>query len=61
MDIPPEKMYAKVFPAYGNLVSASIPAAMDMAMGEGRLRRGHKVVLCPASAGMVYGVAQFEF
>jgi 3-oxoacyl-[acyl-carrier-protein] synthase III len=59
--IPLEKMYAKVFPLYGNLVSASIPTAMDMAIAEGRLARGSKVVLCPASAGMVYGVVQFVY
>ncbi len=59
--LPQDKMYAKVFPAYGNLVSASIPTAIDMALKEGRLKRGHKVVFCPASAGMVYGVVQFVY
>ncbi len=59
--IPLDKMYAKVFPAYGNLVSASIPTAIDMALKEGRLKRGDKVVLCPASAGMVYAVVQFVY
>ncbi len=59
--IPSEKMYAKVFPAFGNVVSASIPMGMDMAIKEGRLRRGDKVVFCPASAGMVYSVVQFEY
>jgi 3-oxoacyl-[acyl-carrier-protein] synthase III len=59
--IPLEKMYAKVFPAYGNLVSASIPVGIDMAIKEGRLARGNKVVFCPASAGMVYGVVQFVY
>jgi 3-oxoacyl-[acyl-carrier-protein] synthase III len=59
--IPQDKMYAKVFPAYGNLVSASIPTGIDMALQEGRLKRGHKVVFCPASAGMVYAVVQFVF
>jgi len=59
--LPLEKMYTKVFPLYGNLVSASIPTAMDMALSEGRLKRGHKVVFCPASAGMVYGVVQFVY
>ncbi len=61
LGLPQDKMYAKVFPRYGNLVSASIPTAMDMAMKEGRLARGSKVVFCPASAGMVYGVVQFVF
>ncbi|HVO37880.1 MAG TPA: 3-oxoacyl-[acyl-carrier-protein] synthase III C-terminal domain-containing protein [Spirochaetia bacterium] len=59
--VPEEKMYAKVFPAYGNVVSASIPMGMDMALKEGRLKRGHDVVLCPASAGMVYSAVRFVY
>jgi 3-oxoacyl-[acyl-carrier-protein] synthase III len=54
-------MFANVFPTYGNIVSASIPMGMHMAMAEGRLRRGNKVVFCPASAGMVYSAVQFVF
>jgi len=60
-NLPTEKMFAEVFPKYGNLVSASIPVAMDMALKAGRLQRGSKVVLCPASAGMVYGAVQFVY
>jgi 3-oxoacyl-[acyl-carrier-protein] synthase III len=59
--IPLEKMYAKVFPSYGNIVSASIPVGIDMALKEGRLKRGQKVVFCPASAGMVYGAVKFVY
>jgi len=59
--LPTEKMFAEVFPNYGNLVSASIPVGMDMALKSGRLQRGNKVVFCPASAGMVYGAVQFVF
>ncbi len=59
--LPLEKMFAEVFPNYGNLVSASIPVGMDMALKCGRLQRGNKVVFCPASAGMVYGAVQFVF
>ena len=59
--LPTEKMFAEVFPKYGNLVSASIPVAMDMALKSGRLQRGSKVVFCPASAGMVYGAVQFVY
>jgi 3-oxoacyl-[acyl-carrier-protein] synthase III len=55
------KMFAKVFPSYGNIVSASIPMGMYMALDEGALKRGHKVVFCPASAGMVYGVVRFVY
>ncbi len=59
--LPTEKMFAEVFPKYGNLVSASIPVGMDMALKSGRLQRGSKVVFCPASAGMVYSAVQFVF
>jgi len=59
--LPLEKMFAEVFPNYGNLVSASIPVGMDMALKSGRLQRGSKVVFCPASAGMVYSAVQFVF
>jgi 3-oxoacyl-[acyl-carrier-protein] synthase III len=61
MSLPIDKMFAKVFPSYGNIVSASIPMGMHMALDEGRLKRGHKVVFCPASAGMVYGAVSFAF
>ena len=56
-----DKLYTKVFPMYGNVVSASIPLGMQLALGEGRLKRGDKVVFIPASAGMVYGVVQFTY
>ncbi len=59
--LPIEKMFAEVFPNYGNLVSASIPVGMDMALKSGRLHRGSKVVFCPASAGMVYSAVQFVY
>jgi 3-oxoacyl-[acyl-carrier-protein] synthase III len=59
--LPLEKMFAEVFPNYGNIVSASIPVGMDMALKSGRLQRGSKVVFCPASAGMVYSAVQFVF
>jgi acyl-CoA:acyl-CoA alkyltransferase len=50
-----------VFPRYGNLVSASIPAALNLAWTDGRLRRGQRVVLCPASAGMSLALVEFAF
>jgi 3-oxoacyl-[acyl-carrier-protein] synthase III len=59
--LPVEKMFAEVFPNYGNLVSASIPVGMDMALKCGKLQRGSKVVFCPASAGMVYSAVQFVY
>jgi 3-oxoacyl-[acyl-carrier-protein] synthase III len=59
--LPTEKMFAEVFPKYGNLVSASIPVGMDMALKSGMPQRGSKVVFCPASAGMVYSAVRFVY
>jgi acyl-CoA:acyl-CoA alkyltransferase len=56
-----ERLYNKIFSRYGNLVSASIPAAMSMALEEGALTRGSRVVLCPASAGMSFALVDFVF
>ncbi len=50
-----------IFARYGNLVSASIPAGLREAWDDGRLRRGQRVVLCPASAGMSLALVDFEF
>lgn len=61
LKIEPSKLYNKAFPAFGNLISASIPVAMQLAIAENRLTRGNKVVLCPASAGMSFGVVQFVY
>jgi 3-oxoacyl-[acyl-carrier-protein] synthase III len=55
------KLYYDTFPRYGNLVSASIPAAIDSAVKENRLTRGSKVVLCPASAGMSFALVDFVY
>jgi 3-oxoacyl-[acyl-carrier-protein] synthase III len=55
------KLYSGVFRRYGNLVSASIPAAMVMALTERRLERGHKIMLCPASAGVSYALVECEY
>ncbi|MFH1347464.1 MAG: 3-oxoacyl-[acyl-carrier-protein] synthase III C-terminal domain-containing protein [Candidatus Margulisiibacteriota bacterium] len=61
LNIDPEKNYTEVYPRYGNLVSASIPVGMDMALGKNKLKRGKKVVLWPGSAGMSFCVAQFIY
>ena len=60
-EVPAEKIYNGIFPHYGNVVSASIPMGIRMALSEGRLRRGDDVVLCPASAGMAFGAARFTY
>jgi len=56
-----DRVYMDSFPEFGNLVSASIPAAMDLALRNQRFGRGSKVVLCPASAGMSYALVDFVY
>jgi 3-oxoacyl-[acyl-carrier-protein] synthase III len=56
-----EKLYSDLYARYGNLVSASIPAAMCMAEEEHRLARGSRVVLCPASAGMALALVDLVY
>jgi 3-oxoacyl-[acyl-carrier-protein] synthase III len=50
------RLHTGVFRKFGNLVSASIPAALCTAISEGRLKRGDRIVFCPASAGMSFGL-----
>ena len=50
------KLYTRTFRQYGNLISASIPAAIWHATREGQLTRGQRIALCPAAAGMVFAL-----
>ena len=59
--VSPDRIFTKVFPTYGNLVSASIPTGLVMAAQEGRIQRGDRLVLIPASAGMSFAVVQFNY
>jgi 3-oxoacyl-[acyl-carrier-protein] synthase III len=49
------------FPCYGNTVSASIPLAMSLAAGEGRLTRGAQVLAIVASAGISTAFCRFTY
>nr|WP_321456633.1 3-oxoacyl-[acyl-carrier-protein] synthase III C-terminal domain-containing protein [uncultured Cohaesibacter sp.] len=61
MGIPPEKIYLSVYRKYGNVVSASIPVGLSCALEEGRLKRGDRIALVPASAGLVASVVQTTY
>ena len=54
-------VYRSIHPLYGNTGSASIPLAMSLALEEGRLRRGHRVLAVVASAGISVGFGSFIF
>jgi 3-oxoacyl-[acyl-carrier-protein] synthase III len=55
-----DKMY-HIYPETGNLVSASIPAAIAMAKESGELKRGDRVLCWVGSAGMSFNVSSFRF
>lgn len=52
------RLVSGIFRRFGNLVSASIPAAVVMAVNQGQLKRGQRIVFCPASAGMAFGLIE---
>jgi len=60
LELDPRK-YLETFPVYGNTVSASLPLGLSVAQGEGRLRRGDRVLLLMGSAGVTTGFTTFRF
>jgi len=52
--IDPERA-VDLFPRFGNTVSASVPLALSIALGEGRLRRGQSLLIIMGSAGLTVG------
>jgi 3-oxoacyl-[acyl-carrier-protein] synthase-3 len=56
MGFAPERI-VNVVAEYGNCVAASLPMALAIADREGRLRRGHNVLLCGTGAGLTVAAA----
>jgi len=46
---------------YGNTVAASVPLGMSLALRDGRLKRGDRVLVIVGSAGITVGFAAFTF
>ncbi|MDR2839560.1 MAG: ketoacyl-ACP synthase III [Azonexus sp.] len=46
---------------HGNTSAASVPLALDEAVRDGRIRRGHKVLLEGVGGGFTWGAALLEF
>jgi 3-oxoacyl-[acyl-carrier-protein] synthase-3 len=57
----PSEVYVPTHARFGNTVSASVPLGLSIALGEGRLRRGDRVLLIVAGAGISVGFASFTF
>jgi 3-oxoacyl-[acyl-carrier-protein] synthase-3 len=46
---------------HGNTSAASIPLALDVAVRDGRIRRGHTVMLEGVGGGFTWGAVLLEF
>lgn len=56
----PERVYTNLS-RYGNTIAASIPLALDEAVGEGRVNRGDLVLLTGFGAGLTWGSILFRW
>lgn len=50
-----------IYPRYGNVVSASVPAGMALAIAEGKIKRGDRIVGWVGSSGMSFAAYSFIF
>jgi 3-oxoacyl-[acyl-carrier-protein] synthase III len=52
LGIPSSKVFLKIFEEFGNIVSSSLPAAINQAKKIGLISEGSRLCLTPASAGI---------
>lgn len=50
-----------IFAEHGNQVAASLPTALDIPIRDGRIRRGHRVLLLGTGAGLSLGGMVLEY
>jgi 3-oxoacyl-[acyl-carrier-protein] synthase III len=60
LKLPLEKLIATVH-EHGNTSAASIPLALDLAVRDGRIQRGHTVMLEGVGGGFTWGAALLDF
>lgn len=60
LNVAPEKVI-NIFANHGNQVAASLPTALDIAIRDGRIQRGHQLMLIGTGAGLSMGGAVLEF
>ncbi|WEV53916.1 3-oxoacyl-ACP synthase [Leuconostocaceae bacterium ESL0723] len=60
LDIPDEKFY-NIINDHGNMVSASIPTALSLAIDRGDIKRGDKVLMIGTAAGLTMQGLVFEY
>jgi 3-oxoacyl-[acyl-carrier-protein] synthase-3 len=54
LGMPEEKMVS-TFASYGNISAATIPLSLAVATADGRLKRGNRILMCAAGAGLTGG------
>ncbi len=59
LGVPAEKLVVTV-DRHGNTSAASVPLALDLAVRDGRIRSGHKVMLQGVGGGFTWGAALVE-
>jgi 3-oxoacyl-[acyl-carrier-protein] synthase III len=57
----PYELYYSTHPTHGNTVAASVPLGMSLALRDGRLQRGHRVLAAVGASGVSVGIATFTF
>ncbi len=60
LGVPADKVVSTVG-EHGNTSAASIPLALDLAVRDGRIRRGQKILLEGVGGGFTWGAALLEF
>jgi 3-oxoacyl-[acyl-carrier-protein] synthase-3 len=60
LKLGPDKLVVTV-DEHGNTSAASIPLALDVAVRDGRIRRGHKLLLEGVGGGFTWGAVLLEF
>jgi len=56
-----KELLYQTYPTTGNMVSATVPAAIDSAIQSGKLNRGMRCVVWVGSAGMSFNATKFIF
>ncbi len=60
MQVPMQKVILNI-EDYGNTSSATVPSAFDLAVREGRIRRGDLVLFTVFGAGLTYGASVLRY
>ncbi len=60
LGIPMDKVITTVA-QHGNTSAASIPLALDLAVRDGRIQRGHRIVIEGVGGGFTWGAAVIDF